>query len=128
MQKLIFHPKWDKTVADKDREKIKQGFQDAHFSETQDIQFTTLWRAINHKEELLVTVLVHNLGDREFSPINEKFSYMKNNQLIAERNFSIPELVVMGKTSMPWTFIFPEKSFEQIDIDETGEFRRKNSR
>lgn len=121
MQKLVFHPAWDKTIAAKDRKNIEQALSETNLSKDQEIQFTTLQQAINHKGELLVISLIHNIGDSDYRIHNETFHYINNDKIIAEQTFSIADLAVKGKTSMPWTFIFPPSSFHEDELGEIGE-------
>ncbi|WP_165769140.1 hypothetical protein [Virgibacillus profundi] len=57
MQKLIFESAWDKTIAEQDRENIKQVFDKVNLTAEKSIQFTSLWQAKNHRGELLIAVL-----------------------------------------------------------------------
>ncbi|KYC90332.1 MULTISPECIES: SLAP domain-containing protein [Heyndrickxia] len=113
MQKLQFESAWDKTLSDNDRERIKNVFFKTNYSNDNSIQFTPLWQAINHKGELLVTTLIHNFSEHPVTFKNKKLLYYENNKMIADHTFSIPNLLVEKKTSMPWTFIFPADSFHQ---------------
>lgn len=120
MQKLIFEPSWDKTISQQDRNRIIQSFHKTSLSNNEDIQFTTLWQAENHKGELLITVLIHNCGNEAISFHQKTIRYMENNMVLAEHAFSHPSLIVEGQTSMPWTFIFPVGSFEKKTENENG--------
>jgi SLAP domain-containing protein len=103
MQTLYFEPAWDKTIAPADREKIIDHFHSLHFED--DIHFSFLWEAINHKRERLVTVLIHNGEDTSLPLQDVAITYNKNGEQIAAGIFTLP-LEIPGKTSMPWTFIF----------------------
>lgn len=119
MQKLTFESAWDKTIAEKDREQIKQSFKEACLTPGINIQFTALWQAKNHRGELLVAVLIHNTSQQDFSFHNQKMTYTVNDTIFATHSFS-PSIIVEKETSMPWTFIFPASSFDRFGNFEGG--------
>jgi len=121
-QTLQFEAAWDKTIANKDREKIKQEFirVKENLSKEEKIQFTTLGHAINHKGELLVTVLVHNTSNSDFTFHHDTIQYHANGELIAGHIFTIPRLVIEKETSIPWTFIFPKQQILKKEIPSNG--------
>lgn len=47
---------------------------------------------------------------------NQKFTYIEKETIIAERIFTIPQLIIKPKTSTPWTFIFPIESLKIKEI------------
>lgn len=120
MQKLIFHPKWDKTISIKDRKLIELCFAEAAVMENQQIEFTPLWHARNHKQELLVTAIVHNTSKQPFSFHERKISYHDRAGKAAEHQFSIKSLIIEPHTSMPWTFIFPLNTIIKGPLHENG--------
>lgn len=122
MQKLTFETKWDKTIADQDRERIKQSFQEAILAPDINIQFTSLWQAKNHRDELLVAVLIHNTSEQNFTFHDQQMTYFVNGSLFAEHTFS-PHVTVEKQTSMPWTFIFPASTFNSYEKFEGGVLR-----
>lgn len=113
MQQLVFHPAWDKTIAEQDRKEIVETFKDIQLENEPPIQMTVLKEAFNYKGELLVTGIIHNLTESDYSPDGDDVIYQKNEEKIAEKTFSIADLVIKGKTSTPWTFIFPEDAIMQ---------------
>ncbi|HLR66720.1 SLAP domain-containing protein [Virgibacillus alimentarius] len=123
MQKLTFHPAWEKTLSVKDKEQIEQSFHHTRFSSC-SIHFTPLWEAINHKGELLVTVIIHNSTDGPVLFHHQQFIYEKNRTVIASSNFSLPSQV-QKETSMPWTFIFPSGTFTDASEIKGGEITMK---
>ena len=104
MQTLYFEPAWDKTIAPADREKIMAHFQSRHLEH--GIQLSFLWEAINHKEERLITVLIHNSEDTTLPLRDMVITYCKDGKQIATGIFNLQPLEIPEKTSMPWTFIF----------------------
>ncbi|WP_164669327.1 SLAP domain-containing protein [Virgibacillus doumboii] len=118
MQQLKFHPKWDKTIAEEDRNHITQSFQQADLSSDKTIQFTSLWHVKNHRGDLLVTTIVHNTSESSAKLDNQILTCHVNGKEVAEHTFS-PPFTFETKTSMPWTFIFPEGSFaKNVHFDE----------
>jgi len=110
MQKLHFESAWDKTLSVKDRERIQQVFLQTNLT-SKKVEFTPLWEAMNHRGELLITVLVQNFSDQIIAFHNEKMQYWENENIVAEHIFTLPALMIEPSTSMPWTFIFPTVSF-----------------
>lgn len=103
MQKLFFEPAWDKTIAQVDRDIITQHFQKLHPKE--DVYLSFLRVAINHKNELLVTVLIHNRQDEPLHLEETVIAYHPVHGTTITGVFHLP-LAIPRKTSMPWTFIF----------------------
>ncbi|MFJ7977027.1 SLAP domain-containing protein [Peribacillus sp. NPDC096379] len=120
MQTLQYESSWDKTISNKDRKTIEDIFLETSLPNHSLIQFTPLWQAMNHKDELLVTVLVHNFSHQVCSFISKKLRYLENNEIIAEHTFTLPSLTVPPETSMPWTFIFPVESLKSHGSLENG--------
>ena len=108
MQKLQFEPAWDRTIADKDRKWIEHMFKEHLINKENGGHFTFLREAINHKGELLVTVLIHNFDESPLSLKSTIISYEDEKQEIIG-TFDVP-YEIPGKTSIPWTFIFPSSS------------------
>lgn len=127
MQKLQYESSWDKTLSNKDRKTIEEIFLKTSLPNQNRIQFTSLWQAINHKGELLVTVLVHNSSHQVCSFNNKKLRYIEKNEIIAEQTFILPSLTVQPKTSMPWTFIFPVESLKSHGSLENGRLKCLNA-
>ncbi|MFD1039725.1 SLAP domain-containing protein [Virgibacillus byunsanensis] len=121
MQKLQFESAWDKTVSKKHRKIIEDAFASTEFLLDDSIQVTSLWQALNHKGNLLVTTLVHNTTQQSFSFQNTKLRYVEDNLVIAEHTFTIPAFVVEPKTSIPWTFIFPKESLVSSTTFQDGD-------
>ncbi|SEQ79113.1 SLAP domain-containing protein [Piscibacillus halophilus] len=107
MQQLQFEEKWDKTLSEQDRRKIEEVFDETKDHNELDFEPVTLWHANNHKNELLVTVLLHNRATETKSFENVHVVYKTLDEPIAEHDFNVPRLNIPPNTSMPWTFIFP---------------------
>lgn len=113
MQKLQWEKSWDKAVATQDREQIELIFLKTKDLMIEDILFTPIREAINHKKEFLVTVLVHNFTDQELIFDKTRLVYAIGNERKASHLFTIPMLILPPKVSMPWTFIFPKHNLEE---------------
>lgn len=111
MQKLVFEEKWDKTIANADRIFIEKVFSELTLNDVDTLQFTPVRQAVNHREDLLVTVIIHNISGEGLFINQQKLSYLENEHLMAEETFSLP-VAIPPFTSMPWTFIFPRKSIQ----------------
>lgn len=114
MQKLYFEPAWDKTIAPADREKIIYHFQQQTKQPHGGVHLSFLRSAINHKGELLITVLIHNFEVINFRIDNTVISYYEHGKQRANATFSLP-CEIDGNTSMPWTFIFSETNETNAD-------------
>jgi SLAP domain-containing protein len=120
VQKLRFESSWDKTLSAKDRERIKQVFLETSTTNKSSHSLAPLWQAINHKGDLLMTVLVHNFDNQALSFHNKKLRYVENNKVMAEHIFTLPSLTIEYETSMPWTFIFPAEKWNSRAALENG--------
>lgn len=95
--KLVFESAWERAIAPVDRKQIEQ-----LFLETKDYSNHAIIRtAVNHKQQLLITVLLHNHSDEERTFSNQAVRF----QTIVQ-NFTINALTLAPRTSTPWTFIF----------------------
>ncbi|MBE1554836.1 SLAP domain-containing protein [Sporosarcina limicola] len=114
MQKLYFEPAWDKAIAPIDREKITHHFHQQTKQLQVGVHLSFLWNARNHKDEQLITVLIHNFEETIFHLDNTVISYYEQGEKTANATFSLP-CEVTGNTSMPWTFIFSETNGTNAD-------------
>jgi SLAP domain-containing protein len=120
LQKLVFESAWDKTLAPKDRSEIERVFSEIKDKEKDVHQAVILKTAFNHKQELLVTVLLNNYSKIPMSLLGKKIVYKENGQALGKFE-SAYKLEVPAQTSMPWTFIFPSGSWEGALSGESGE-------
>ena len=111
MQQLQFQKKWDKAISAQDRNYIEKVFNETKHVGSSEICFSPVREAINHQDALLVTVLIHNYTNQPLVFKNRKLVYLVGDKFFAERIFSIATLIVPGRVSMPWTFIFPKGSY-----------------
>ncbi|MFB4212897.1 SLAP domain-containing protein [Shouchella sp. JSM 1781072] len=99
VQTLMLHPAWEKTIDPNDLSQIQQLLQ-----QEPDQRFIPYRQAFNHRDDLLVTVIVQNRSEHPEEWEGRPLAYVEKGQTIAEKNFSIHTLPPF--TSMPWTFIF----------------------
>jgi len=117
MQHLQFEKSWDKALSAQDRSYIEKVFVETKHLNGTGVIFSPIREAINHKEALLVTVLVHNFTDQPLTFNNTRLRYKIQGEVIAENEFTLPNLVIPNEVSMPWTFIFPKESYKtQLSI------------
>lgn len=120
MQQLQFELSWDKAIAALDRQYIENIFYETKHSMDAEYLFSSIREAINYKEELLVTVLVHNFSERSLTFNNKGLRYSIDGEIIAEEVFSLPSFVIPSRVSKPWTFIFPKGSYVQKNSYDQG--------
>lgn len=106
MQELIWEQAWDKTISAIDRQSYMKLF---HAESNQLKRFIPFKEAINHRGDLLISVIVQNFSDETEQWDGVKLLYVEGNQTIAKQVFSNHQLVVPPRKSMPWTFIFPKE-------------------
>ncbi|MEI4771593.1 SLAP domain-containing protein [Psychrobacillus sp. FJAT-51614] len=120
MQNLEFEASWDKSLAGKDRKEIEEIFHKTCNTESQKVSLTPIWQAVNHKSELLITVLVHNFTEKELTFQNKRLAYMEKEKICAIHTFTLQTLIIKPKVSMPWTFIFPAESLKNHATFQNG--------
>lgn len=108
MQQLIFADAWNKTISPQDRYSIEEAFSQVALIESEDLQFTTLWQAVNYRGDLLVTALIHNCTEKDVMFHDQPVCVTDGDKILVTHRFTLP-LQLKGKTSMPWTFIFPNE-------------------
>ncbi|GAF63242.1 hypothetical protein BTS2_0133 [Bacillus sp. TS-2] len=112
MQTLVYHPKWEKTLSKQDRLLIEKIFKQTS-SYVTSLSTTMIRVAKNYKDDLLVTVMIHNPQEQPFYFQNQCISYIEDFTCLATQAFTIDSLVIPPHTSMPWTFIFTKNSLEK---------------
>lgn len=119
-QKLQFEPAWDRTISAKDRNEIKQTF-DSFVAKLPDagIHFSPLWQATNHQDNLLLTVLIHHCDAEPFAFRNPVMQYRLGTIILARHTCDF-SYTIPGKTSMPWTFIFPKGTYSEQAMQARG--------
>ncbi|CDO04683.1 hypothetical protein BN988_03248 [Oceanobacillus picturae] len=112
MQQLVWEQAWDKTISLGDRKQIEITFEQANEEATR-IKYIPFWQARNYRGELLITVIVQNFSDKAMPFTQLPLRYMEEGELVASHTFSFPNLELAARSSMPWTFIFPEDTIER---------------
>ena len=107
MQQLRFESSWEKALSAQDRNYIEKIFNDTKQQHHSTIVFSPIREAINHRNELLITVLVHNFSHNPLTFENTRLVYSNEQEILAEKAFTLPSLTIPAHVSMPWTFIFP---------------------
>lgn len=107
MQQLQFESSWAKALSAQDRESIEKLFNETKQQHDSTIVFSPIRQAINHRNELLVTVLVHNFSQQPLQFKDTRLVYSNETEVLAENVFTLPTLTIPPQVSMPWTFIFP---------------------
>jgi len=115
-QKPQFESAWDRTIASKDREEIKKVFHRQSSQLNNGIYFSFLWKTKNHRDDLLVTVLIHNRMESVLRLKNTSLSYTEHGKKTVTGCFDLP-CDIDAYTTMPWTFIFTDKSNTQCTPD-----------
>lgn len=115
MQKLILDPTWESTLSIADSEVIQK-----KFSSTVDdhdcLAAVPIWKAVNHKGDLLITTLIHNRTSENIIVFDRKVVYLEGGSVVASHIFTIKRLVIGANCSTPWTFIFPRGTFQEKQL------------
>ena len=107
MQQLQFESSWDKALSAQDRDTIEKIFNNTKGQHYSTIVFSPIRQAINHRNELLITVLVHNFSQQPLQFKDTRLVYSNETEVLAENIFTLPTMTIPPQVSMPWTFIFP---------------------
>ena len=110
MQQLRFEDAWERTLADEDRAEIIRLFSEYTGSRE---RFIPVRVAVNHRGDLLVTVIVQNTSTSVFEFRNKQLVYEEAGIWVAKHIFSIDQLHLPPGTSMPWTLIFPMRTIQE---------------
>lgn len=104
MQTLQFEQTWERSISAQDRLIIAQAFEQRIIQEG-TVHAAIIRAAYNHRGELLVTVLIHNESDHDMQWVDRAVT-LQTKQATYTQSFTERKLIMPGKTSMPWTFIF----------------------
>ena len=111
---LIFEEKWDRTIAERDRQMFEEIYA-KHPIEEGKLQFIPVRIAFNHRNDLLASVCIVN-GTDDWKLENRLLFYYEDNELVAEKHFT-HKLIVPANTAVPWTFIFtPDSMIRQATL------------
>ncbi|MFD2656408.1 SLAP domain-containing protein [Gracilibacillus thailandensis] len=112
MQQLHFEDAWNRTISNEDRLDIKKIFEQTKKDAEDGVTFVPVRTAVNHRNDLLITTLIHNFQSEETDLTNINIQLFQDNKRIASQYIEESRLCFPAKTSMPWTFIFPEMGDE----------------
>ncbi|WP_058306091.1 SLAP domain-containing protein [Gracilibacillus massiliensis] len=112
MQKLVLEEAWKTTISDQDHQDIV-----TIFNKTKETlkKIIPIRSAFNHRDDLLITVLLHNFTDTKLDLRNVTIQLVKEEETLATQKFQDNRLLLEPITSMPWTFIFPKNSYSSLD-------------
>jgi SLAP domain-containing protein len=110
MQQLVLEEKWKQTISPQDLQTIEKFFQSTSKNQ-EGVVFTPIRHARNHRNELLCSVIIHNFTDDKLSLIGSTLQLFHNDTIIAEESFHDTRLLLQPRTSMPWTFIYPNHPY-----------------
>ncbi|GAB2534705.1 SLAP domain-containing protein [Gracilibacillus alcaliphilus] len=108
MQQLIFEEAWNKTISLKDRHELETLFQQTKNTASEGIFFSIVRIAVNHRNDLLVTALVHNFNHQAHKLTEETILLLEKSHVLSRLTITDSRLQLSAKTSMPWTFIFSD--------------------
>ncbi|WP_077358338.1 SLAP domain-containing protein [Virgibacillus halodenitrificans] len=126
MQTLIFETAWDKTIAPRDREQIEALFIETKDLFNEGIHFIPIRQAVNHRGDLLISVLIHNFSQEDYLFDKKTLQYKWEEKIIASHTFTLPFHIIKHHTSMPWTFIFPKETCVTTNNFTNGEIKLIN--
>lgn len=106
-QQLFFEQAWERTIAFIDRQEITKRFHEQPINNKRSLQF--IKKAYNHKNHLLITVIIHNQTEQALEINHTKVTCMKDDRQVATGTFRLP-CNIPAYHSMPWTFIFSDWS------------------
>jgi SLAP domain-containing protein len=112
-QRLAYEASWEKGISSNDRQLIENIFQGINSSQSGIITFSPVRAVYNYRGDLLATALVNNYTSKSLTFRNAHLYYIENGNEFADYIFTLPQLLVLPSTSMPWTFIFPVTSVKK---------------
>src|SRR5699024_322913 len=115
MQQLFFEAAWARTISDQDRRHITELFEAKDHGKGKGLESTY----INHRGDLLYTVMLHNYQDIAYAFVDKNASLQDGEGNIITEKFTIP-VNLSPRTSMPWTFIFPSPMVDAVNVGEAS--------
>ncbi|MGN8646836.1 SLAP domain-containing protein [Gracilibacillus sp. HCP3S3_G5_1] len=108
MQRLFLEDAWNRTISEQDRLEIKKIFDQTKADADGGVTFVPIRSAVNHRNDLLITTLIHNFESTEADLTNINIQLFQEGKQLASQQMEEKRLYLPANTSMPWTFIFPE--------------------
>lgn len=102
---LRFEDKWEKTISESDRKLVYEVYERFPIQQG-EITFAPVRVAVNHRGDLLATVLVLNGLQDEWTLEKRNICYVEGDEVVAEECFTHHSLIVQAESAIPWTFIF----------------------
>ncbi|SHN27900.1 SLAP domain-containing protein [Gracilibacillus kekensis] len=112
MQTLVLEEAWERTISEQDHQDIITIFNKTKEARKKIIPIRS---AFNHRDDLLITVLLHNFADTKLDLRNVTIQLLQEDETLATQHFQDNRLLLDPATSMPWTFIFPENSYSSLE-------------
>ena len=107
MQSFQLQEAWQRQISPDDKEQLIDLFNKTRNQMGETITCIPYRLAFNHRQDLLCTVLIHNTKDESIDLRNVIVTIKKEHKEVATNTFHDLPLQLPGKTSMPWTYIFP---------------------
>src|SRR5699024_7064669 len=119
MQQLFFEAAWDRTISDQDRRYITELFEAKDHEKGKGVESTYINHAINHRGDLLYTVMLHNYHSIAFVVVdkNALLQYPESNIINEKCAITVH---ISPRTSMPWTLIFPSSMVGAVKVSEAS--------
>ncbi|WP_071393420.1 accessory Sec system S-layer assembly protein [Bacillus tuaregi] len=115
---LDLEESWEKSLADKDKEKLEQLVKSVTPPKPGEVNFMGIQSRLDDEGALHVTLLIRNGSEKnvklEQLPLNIEDA---TGEVIAKGAFKMAELEVKANTSKPWTFIFPKELVLKENVD-----------
>ncbi|MDA3130921.1 accessory Sec system S-layer assembly protein [Aliibacillus thermotolerans] len=115
---LELEDSWEKSLASKDKEKLKEMVDKLTPPKQGEVNFMGLKADQKENGNLHVTILIRNGNNRNIKleqiPLQIKDA---NGTVVAKGGFKLDDFEVKANTSKPWTFIFPKELVQHDNPD-----------
>lgn len=109
---------WDQTLADKDKEKLKEMVEKLDPPKAGEVNFMGLQASKKDDGNLHVTMLIRNGNEKNIKleqiPLQVEDA---EGDMVAKGGFTLNDFEVKANTSKPWTFIFPKELIQKENAD-----------
>ncbi len=114
MQRLKFHPAWERQMDPSMQVEIEEKF---HQTLNERDMFVPLYHALNHQGDYLLTILIHNRTDESMDLSSFALTISDTKTLAEQEGFPTAEWSIEPHTSSPWTFIFSSQNHWVSDVE-----------
>lgn len=115
---LDLEDSWEKSLASKDKEKLKEMVEKLTPPREGEVNFMGLKADKKENGNLHVTILIRNGNNRNITlkqiPLQIRDA---NGEIVAKGGFTLDDFEVKANTSKPWTFIFPKELVQHDNPD-----------